>query len=151
MRITPHNRRLAWLLTVALVFMATASGASWRCLNGAPCLTACSMAGSHGKAQKPDREVGGGCNRCADSPRIVAEAAASATMSAGDSCVLKADDRPASTAPERVAASPDSTATLPSLPSPSVGERPIQYASLHLFASSPSHPLTSGRAPPFVS
>ena len=75
-RRTFANRRgIAWLLSVAFLLMAVASGASWQCLDGHPCPPECVMLHQEDSAQAhsasppacciPKEKIASGAPHCA--------------------------------------------------------------------------------------
>lgn len=150
-----YNQRLAsLLLAFALCLMAFPSGASWRCVNGTPCLMNCPTlrgvggAGGHAAGSAPVS-----CSHC----RGAALSAPAATFAGvfaivcSSHCVLNVNTHPA------MALSDKTTLTLPLLalppPASAVSIFALATASLSSPEDIPFFPQrslrpASGRAPP---
>ena len=104
-RRTKLQRIVGLFLTLALVFMALPSKATWQCLDGTPCALECAMQ-PLGKAShinrvhvfKTDKAVAA-CSRCLSCPPIQATSTSLRglqSLCTSSTCVLRVSEHPAS-------------------------------------------------------
>lgn len=160
-----HNRRgIAWLLSVAFVLMATASGTSWQCLDGHPCPPGCTMQhlGEHAQETRasalpaccqPQQNAKASAEHCALCSTARATNTRVTEACTSSICVLRIKAKPDLTAPVHLLFLFDSPAILLPGPAPLLV---AQETDVLAFGSPRAPPerrvlrLTSPRAPPVL-
>ena len=102
-----YNRRgMGWALTFAIFVMASASSASWQCLDGTPCAPDCKMLHSVvARASACAVPVAPHCSHCPTASvavQSIAQAGGSSCSCTTPHCVLRSTDRPVSSLQDRV-------------------------------------------------
>ena len=155
-----NNRRLLPLLLVlSIVSMATASGASWQCLDGHKCPPGCTMLHESSSSSEKPEAVHHAC--CLETPKATSgsscpnrESLTGPKLKKGctsPTCVLRIMAKPdAAASPHVTVLSPDVAVLVPLVPTSVITEE-----TKALFVSSPRAPprsgicrLLSSRAPP---
>ena len=101
MRIPAATRMIARILALTLVVMASASGGSWRCLDGTLCQADCGMGAGHGAANAITVLSDSECGSCPESRAFTGGRPSSLGVSNQSSCFLSADERPVPSVQER--------------------------------------------------
>ena len=148
MRISTATRMTSRILALTLVIMASASGGSWRCLDGTPCHADCGMEAGHALVT----EVTNACGMCPGSSVLIPASSSSARLSAPNGCILDADERPLVLVQEWNPIPLDGLATLPTAPEV-IEFAQVQIPNVTYVDSYQKHLRRpdSGRSPPVVS
>jgi hypothetical protein len=152
MKIDSATKMIARILALTLVVMATASGASWRCLDGTLCQANCGMGSVHGTANPVTVQLGSECGYCPEASVLSAAGPSSAGISHPSGCILSAEERPLLSVQEQ---------TLPTLEFASVIPAGVEFNRPARAESTTASPIPLnrdhferpyiGRAPPFAS
>ena len=151
-----YNRKwVSWLLMLTMMALTLSSSASWQCLDGKPCGTACAMPhGLTSQAVSADNATTSSCSHC---PPAAAPVVSASIQQRGSNCVcktaqcvLRVSERPASALQDGV----KFFVPLLAMPPPVVFVSPVATETVAVF--SPSHCFYPqrflrphfGRAPP---
>src|SRR5688500_4559482 len=152
MRISTATRVISRVMALTLVFMASASAGTWRCLDGTPCQPECGMGGSHAAVAEVTNRLDSACGRCPGSSVLNPNASSTTGLFAPNGCILSADERSLVSVQEGNGIPLDGPATLAVAPKVSQSARGlIPAVSYIIFFQKHLQRPAFGRAPPLVS